>query len=196
MELPAAIYFVPPTYTTMIDPIALAFVNTHSSSKRDRIATLGAWRKWVDQWPGLRSIGHAVDQRGLLTLRAARDDIQVFLRSACGAGPGQDTHTTLVLELAHLTPGFSLRWRAGRPMFAAPPGTAPATVIANYLANAALILLVTGPPLSVCQGRDCLKVFVESRPDRRWCDSTVCGNRDRVSRARSRRLAANKPRVK
>jgi predicted RNA-binding Zn ribbon-like protein len=34
--------------------------------------------------------------------------------------------------------------------------------------------------------RDCLKLFIASRPDRRWCDSAICGNRARV-RAHYRR---------
>jgi predicted RNA-binding Zn ribbon-like protein len=65
-------------------------------------------------------------------------------------------------------------------MLAVPPYVPPAEVLARYLARAALDLLLTGPPLRACQGQGCLRMFVASRPDRRWCDSAVCGNRSRV----------------
>jgi predicted RNA-binding Zn ribbon-like protein len=55
-----------------------------------------------------------------------------------------------------------------------------ATVIAHHLAHATFDLLLTGSPLMTCQGHECLKIFLASRPDRRWCDSAVCGNRSRV----------------
>lgn len=171
------------------EPIAIAFANTRSSSNHDRIATLAEWRAWVDAWPGLRSAGHAVDVEGLLTLRTIRDDLQLFLRSAVGGGPRELGPATRLLELTRSPANLDLRWQAGRPTLAIPKDAAPSTVIAQHLTHAALDLLLTGPPLAVCVGRDCLKLFVASRPDRRWCDSTICGNRARV-RAHSRRQHA------
>jgi predicted RNA-binding Zn ribbon-like protein len=162
------------------EPVAIAFANTRSSIHRDRIATLTQWRTWVDRWPGLRTAGHAVDADGLLALRATRDDVQLLLRIATGEGRPEQGLTARLLELARSASRLDLRWRHGRPALAVSPHTPPATAIAQHLTYTAFDLLLTGPPLAACQGQDCLKLFLTSRPDRRWCDSAICGNRARV----------------
>lgn len=174
------------------EPVALAFANTRSSTGRDRISTLSTWRAWVAAWPGLRAAGHAIDREGLLVLRAVRDDVQLVLRSAAGAGPSETTSMLIILELAGSASRLDLLWRAGRPTMAVPRNAAPAAVLEGYLARAALDLLLTGPPLAACQGRGCLRLFVASRPDRRWCDGAVCGNRARVRAHDSRRRASQR----
>jgi predicted RNA-binding Zn ribbon-like protein len=170
----------------LIEPIAVAFANTRSSSDRDRIATLAAWRAWLGSWPGLRVAGHAVDAPGLLALRTIRDDVQLILRGAAGRGGRQRAPEARLLELARAPSMLALRWRAGRPALALARSAAAAGAMGQHLAHSAIDLLVSGPPLAVCRGRACLKLFVASRPDRRWCDSAVCGNRARV-RAHGRR---------
>jgi predicted RNA-binding Zn ribbon-like protein len=162
------------------EPVAIAFANTHSSVHRDRIATLTQWRTWVDAWPGLRPAGRAVDADGLLALRATRDDVQLLLRIAIDEGRPEHGLTARLLELATSSSRLDLHWRQGRPALAVPPHTPPAVAIAQHLTYTAFDLLLTGPPLAACQGQDCLKLFLTSRPDRRWCDSAVCGNRARV----------------
>jgi len=176
---------------TLPEPVAITFANTRSSSRRDRIATLTQWRAWVDAWPGLRVAGHAVDASGLLAVRATRDDVQLLLRSATGEGQPGRGPTARLLELARSSSSLDLRWRAGRLTLAVLPHAAPAALFAQHLAHAAFDLLLTGPPLAACQGQDCLKLFVLSRPDRRWCDGAVCGNRARV-RAHGRRQQARR----
>lgn len=162
------------------EPVAVAFANTRSSSHRDRIATFAQWRTWIDAWPGLRTAGHAVDADGLHLLRAARDDVQLLLRGVTGEDGPQPEPAARLLKLARSASNLDLHWRHGRPALAVPAGGTPATVIAQHLAHATFDLLLTGLPLMACKGHDCLKVFLVSRPDRRWCDSTVCGNRARV----------------
>jgi predicted RNA-binding Zn ribbon-like protein len=172
------------------EPVAVAFANTRSSSTRDRLATLAQWRSWVDGWPGLRAVGCRIDAAGLIALRRVRDDVQRLLRTGDGAAAAR------VTELAGRRPSHEIRWRAGRPVLVVSDPCDPAAALAHHLARAAVDVLLTGPPLRACQGHDCLKVFVASRPDRRWCDSAVCGNRARVSahrrKASQRRL---KPRA-
>ena len=162
------------------EPVAIAFANTRSSRHRDRIATLAQWRAWVDTWPGLRPVGHAVDVEGLLALRATRDDVQLLLHSATGNGRRERGPAARLMELAHSPTNVDLRWRGGRLRLTVLRGANPATAIATHFACAALDLLLTGPPLSACRGQDCLKLFIASRSDRRWCDSAICGNRARV----------------
>lgn len=162
------------------EPVAVAFANTRSSSGRDRIATLAAWRAWLRAWPGLRLVGHAIDMQGLLALGVIRDDVQLVLRGAAGGDGRASTAGTRLLELVNAPSSLALRWRAGRPVLAVGRRAGPVAAIGQQLAHAALDLLLTGPPLAICDGRGCLKLFIASRPDRRWCDSAVCGNRARV----------------
>jgi predicted RNA-binding Zn ribbon-like protein len=163
------------------EPVAIAFANTRSSADRDRIATLTGWRAWVDAWPGLRPAGRAVDADGLATLRATRDDLQLLLRDVA-AGQRPDP----AARLTRPAPGLDLRWHGAQLTLGVPADSTAAAVIADHLVRAAVDLVVTGPAFAACRGDGCRKLFVASRPDRRWCDSAVCGNRQRV-RAHSRR---------
>lgn len=167
------------------EPVAIAFANTRSSTDRDRIATLTEWRAWVDDWPGLRPAGHAVDADGLLALRGTRDDLQLLLRDvAAGHRPEP------AARLSRSAPEPGLRWHGAQLTLVVPADSTAAAVIADHLVRAAVDLVVTGPSFAACQGQDCRKLFVASRPDRRWCDSAVCGNRVRV-RAHSRRVKSD-----
>jgi predicted RNA-binding Zn ribbon-like protein len=191
-------FFSPWSAELVPEPVAIEFANTRSSSARDRIATLPAWRKWIEEWPGLGSVGRAVDAEGLLELRSLRDDVQILLRAAAERRGFDARGAARLLELARLPSCMDVSWAPGRVRLVSPPGATPATMIAQHLAGSALDLLVTGPPLAVCEGRDCLKLFVASRPQRRWCDSAVCGNRARVAafgrRRRNFRIAPrNRP---
>ncbi|GII80128.1 hypothetical protein Sru01_51100 [Sphaerisporangium rufum] len=169
------------------EPVAISFANTRSSAQRDRIATLPQWRAWLDEWPGIRAAGHAVDAGGLLLVRTTRDDVQLLLHATTGRAPAEPGAAVRLLDLIRLGTGLELHWQAGHATLAVPPGTAPATLIARHLAHAALGLLLTGPPLGACQEQHCLKLFVTTRADRRWCDSAACGNRARVRSHHRRR---------
>jgi predicted RNA-binding Zn ribbon-like protein len=157
------------------EPVAVAFANTRSSAARDRLATLEQWRAWVDAWRGLRAVGRRIDPEGLMALRSVRDDVQRLLRTGDAAAGARLT------GLAGRRPAHEIRWAAGGPVLVVPDSGDPAAVLAHRLARAAVDVLLMGPPLRACQGHGCLKVFVATRADRRWCDSAVCGNRARVS---------------
>ncbi|RKS10080.1 putative RNA-binding Zn ribbon-like protein [Nocardiopsis sp. Huas11] len=161
------------------EPVAVAFANTRSSPHRDRIAELDQWRAWCDARPGLKAVGRAVDADGLTLLRAARDDVQEVLRAAAAR---EDPDPAVVDRLPALTrgPAPGLAWHGDRYELTVPEGGSPAAALAHHLAGAAMGLVVTGPPLAVCRGQGCLKVFVATRADRRWCDGAACGNRARV----------------
>jgi predicted RNA-binding Zn ribbon-like protein len=168
------------------EPLAVAFANTRSSSGRDRIATLPHWRSWVTAWPGLTPAGRRVDAAGLLDLRAIRDDAQSVLRDAAGGERWAGAPMARLTAVCRRRPPHEIEWRDGRAVLAVPRDHDPAAAIAHHLARATLDLLLTGPTLRVCSGRDCRKVFVASRPDRLWCSSGVCGNRARVRAHRER----------
>jgi len=172
----------------MGEPAAIAFANTRSAPGRDRIATLREWREWASAWPGLSAAARRVDAAGLAALHRVRDDIQTTLRAAAG-GVADAEAAASVTQIACQQAPEAVRWRAGLPALASVGnGADAATAIAHHLARMTLDLLLTERALARCQGRDCLKVFIASRAGRRWCDSTVCGNRARV-REHSRRHA-------
>ena len=170
------------------EPAAIAFANTRSSLPRDRIATLVEWCAWIDTWPALRSAGHRVDAAGLTGLRRVRDEVQSLLRSAASGDRHDRATARRVIELARSRPLLELGWRGGRPVLL--PGADPTAAIAQHFARATVEVLLTGPPVAVCEGLGCLKIFVAARPDRRWCDSAVCGNRTRVRNFDHRRRRA------
>jgi predicted RNA-binding Zn ribbon-like protein len=159
---------------------AIAFANTRSSPGRDRIATLGDWREWASAWPGLSAAARRVDAAGLAALHRLRDDIQTVLRVAAG-GVGDAEAAARVTQIARQGAPEAPRWQAGSPALASVGDSGDAAAaIGHHLARMTLDLLLTERALARCQGRDCLKVFIASRAGRRWCDSTVCGNRARV----------------
>jgi len=166
-------------------PVGVAFANTRSSAERDRIADIGGWRAWLELWPGLRTVGDAVDPVGLAWLRAVRDDVQTVLRAHATAARHDDDALARLLAHAEDTGGITLKWGERGYDLALRHGR-PEAVLAQVLARATLTVLVTGPALGACQGAGCLKVFAVTRADRRWCDSTVCGKRARV-KAHARR---------
>jgi predicted RNA-binding Zn ribbon-like protein len=162
------------------EPGVLAFANTRSSKERDHIATLSEWFDWVEERPGLRAVGRQVNSEGLVTLRMVRDDLQALFRAAATQARPSSGARRRIEALADSQPRYAFHWRSGRPALYVPPDGDPVASLGHSLARAALDLLLTGPPLAVCQGSGCLKLFIPSRPDRRWCDSAVCGNRSRV----------------
>ncbi|WP_053614744.1 ABATE domain-containing protein [Nocardiopsis sp. NRRL B-16309] len=174
------------------EPVAVGFANTRSSPRRDRIEGIDRWHAWSDARDGLRTLGRAVDADGLAELRAVRDDVQEVLRAAALARTPDHAAAERLLWLARTPPPFGLGWRGDRYELTVPPDGTPAAALAHHLASAAVGLLVTGPPLAVCQGENCLKLFVATRADRRWCDGAACGNRARV---RSHHRRHNRPDV-
>jgi predicted RNA-binding Zn ribbon-like protein len=164
----------------LAEPVAVAFANTRSSADRDRIATLADWRAWIDAWPGLRPVGRRVDADGLVDLRRLRDDVQSVLHRVATGEHADTAATHRIVALADSQPRRRIRWSAGRPGIVAAGGAFPAAIMGQHLARAALDVLLNGPDLTLCAGRECRKVFIATRADRRWCESAVCGNRARV----------------
>jgi predicted RNA-binding Zn ribbon-like protein len=164
-----------------VEPGAIAFANTLSSNGRDRIGTLAQWRSWIDEWPGLRPVGRRVTMDGLSTIQDVRKDIQAVLRGVAGHEPPATAALRRLTVLASSSTDSEIRWRSGRPTVVSGESGDPTPAIVHHLARMTIDLLLSGLfPLKLCTGEGCRKVFIASRPDRLWCDSTVCGNRSRV----------------
>jgi predicted RNA-binding Zn ribbon-like protein len=168
--------------TPITEPLAVAFANTRSSTRSDRIATLEQVRQWAAPWAVLGRFLSSLDATALEEIQAVRDSTQTVLRHLAEGSP---------------PPGISLR-RATLPGLAAAPfqllapkenvlitpgeGDAMASVV--HLLSRGVVDLILSPDatrLRTCQGAGCLKIFIGQRADRRWCDSKVCGNRARVA---------------
>ena len=110
-----------------------------------------------------------------------------MLRATANNSPADETSMARVVDLARSNPVYELSWtQAG--LFLTCGEDDAAAVISHHLARATFDLLLSAPTgvLRACAGGGCLKVFISSRSDRRWCDSKVCGNRARVSRHSAR----------
>lgn len=164
------------------EPISVSFANTRSSSEHDLISTRTQWLAWVRSSPGLSPLGQALDGSGLAVVRYLRDDVQALLHAAANRDGVEEAVSARVTCLARSCPPYELSWTGAGPVVV--PGSCdPAAVLSHHLARAALDLLlgVEASALRACAGNGCRKVFVAGRPDRRWCDSKICGNRARVS---------------
>jgi predicted RNA-binding Zn ribbon-like protein len=195
MERLAAMSCNPSIEPMLAEPIAVAFANTRSSANRDRIATLADWRAWIDAWPGLRPVGRRVDADGLIDLRRLRDDVQSVLHRVASGERDDTSAIDRIVRLADSQPRRGIHWSARRPVIAAAGGASPSAVMGQHLARATLDVVLNGPDLALCAGRECRKVFIATRADRRWCDSAVCGNRARVRAHANRRRTAREPRA-
>jgi predicted RNA-binding Zn ribbon-like protein len=195
MEGLAAMSCNPSSRPMIAEPLAVAFANTRSSAKRDRIGTLADWRAWIDAWPGLRPVGRRVDADGLSDLRRLRDDVQSVLHRVASGERDDTAATARIVGFADSPPRRGIRWSACQPVIAAAGGASASAVIGQHLARATLDVVLNGPNLTPCAGPECRKLFIPTRADRRWCDSAVCGNRARVRAHAERQRAAQEPRL-
>ena len=173
--------------------LAIAFANTQSSVEHDHIATLEQLTEWTGPWRPLSRLTVDLPASALAPIRAQRDATQQVLHLVAA-------HEPVPTEALHLATGpglsaapFELVPEPGGISVAGEPGS-----VIRHLLSRALIDLVVGPHVALlqhCAGTGCRKVFLAQRPDRRWCDSRVCGNRVRVAAHARRRteVAGSQP---
>jgi predicted RNA-binding Zn ribbon-like protein len=168
--------------TPSTDPLAVAFANTRSSPGRDRIAAHEQFNRWAQAWPAFSGLLSCLDVTALREIHAQRDATQLVLHDLAQAS----TPSAELLDCA-TRPGlaaasFHLRPTSPGQITACHHEAAAAAVL--HLLSRALVDFLISPQatqLRRCQGTSCHKVFIGQRPDRRWCDSRVCGNRARVA---------------
>src|SRR5918996_3040178 len=165
--------------------IALSLANTLASDRtgRDLLSTTGDARSWLAS--ETREIGDVAraDLDRLRHLRAAirqlLDDVvegrslsqpaRGVLNTAAAAGS-----RTLALE----TQGSDVRVAELRI------SATPLDALLGEVAESAILLLGASERQQIgrCMGPGCLRYFAAAHPARKWCSSTVCGNRVRVAR--------------
>jgi predicted RNA-binding Zn ribbon-like protein len=168
--------------------LAITFANTLSSLEHDRIATLGQFREWTGPWRPLSGLALDLPAAALAPIRAQRDATQLVLHRLAAREPVPTETLHLAtrpglgaapFELVHESDGIGVDGEAGP--------------VIRHLLSRAVIDLVVGPHVALlqrCAGSGCRKVFLARRPDRRWCDSRICGNRVRVAAHARRRTNA------
>jgi predicted RNA-binding Zn ribbon-like protein len=169
----------------MVDPVAIAFANTRSSVGRDRIATLEPFREWATAWPALTGLLRTMDSAAMPEICALRDATQLVLHQLADGRRPPEQPLRLATRRGLAAAPFGLRPAEG--IIVADVGSADAVA---HLLSRAVVDFLLGPQtrgLRRCQGKDCWKVFIAHRSDRRWCDSRVCGNRARVAAHTGRR---------
>jgi predicted RNA-binding Zn ribbon-like protein len=172
--------------------LAVAFANTLSSAEHDRIATLEEFREWARPWPPLSRLAVDLPAAALASIGAQRDATQSVLHLLAGREPvPPETLRSATQPGLGGTPFELVHESAGIGVIGE-----PASVIRHLLGRAAIDLVI-GPHVVLlrrCAGSECRKVFLAQRPDRRWCDSRICGNRERVAAHARRRTEAARPR--
>jgi predicted RNA-binding Zn ribbon-like protein len=161
--------------------LALSFANTRSSTAADRIADLEQFRAWANVWPGLRPLAARLPRRGLSQLQTQRDATQAILHAlSTGNAASREAVDRATGPALRLVPFRVEPSSAGARIISARPIESLECLLAQ--ATVEFLLTVDLAALRRCDGPECRKVFLAHRPDRKWCNSVVCGNRVRVAR--------------
>jgi predicted RNA-binding Zn ribbon-like protein len=158
------------------------FVNTlDRESGADELADvtgLGAWLRTRGLWGRKPTLEEAADARSLR--EALRD-----LLYAHNGGDADTESAAVVLDEASRRSGVEVRFDGASVRLSSPVGGIGAVVAAAGQA------MVDGSwrSLKACRADSCRWAFVDGTRNhsRRWCSMSVCGNREKARRFRSRR---------
>jgi len=158
----------------------------HAAS--DELATPAQLEAWLSS-RGLLAKGTRLGEgnyRNVLALRGA-------LRSFIQLSPTErevDTGVAAQLSAAAVNFPLTLRVLEGRGVSLQPSGLSPASGLGNVLAELQRLATTEGlDRLKMCASEKCHWVFFDrSKPaNRRWCNSALCGNREKTRAYRERR---------
>jgi predicted RNA-binding Zn ribbon-like protein len=161
------------------------FVNTlDRESGVDELATangLGVWLRARGLWSERPTGEEAARARSL------REALRDLLYAHNGGEADTDAAAVALDEASHRT-GVEVRFDAGSVRLSSPVGGVGAVVAAAGQA------MVDGSwqSLKACRCDSCRWAFVDGARNhsRRWCSMSVCGNREKARRFRSRRASA------
>lgn len=175
--------------------LALEFANTLVSDRpgRDLLSSEDQLWSWIDGRAAL--LGPAMqDPQRFADYRRLRASIRGLLSAAATKQPLQDGHLAVVnADAAAAASWPELRvGDDGRPAVVGRYAAENSNARTLALIAESAIRLVGGPDrgrLGLCDGPGCRRFFLAAHAGRRWCDSSICGNRVRVARwARRRRI--------
>lgn len=170
------------------EPLTLDLVNTRvrrDGALLDLLDTPAALAAWLCAergrliWTG--AVG-AEDVTALCALRAAMGELLAALRKR--VQPGAVALAVVNQALANPAAPPRMVWSADGPQLQTRAPDAQRSAALHALALDAVTLLTgrDAQRIRQCAHADCILQFVARNPRRRWCSSTRCGNRARVSR--------------
>lgn len=179
------------------EPLALDLVNTRprtAAGTVDLIADPALLRAWLTK-QGDRidevSRDESVDHADVVAVHAVRDDAATAIARACEGARPPAVALTALTEAQRVAPLHRrLTWDGEQVTAVNRRDGSRSQRLAAELASAVTDLLCDPAALNrvrECAAVDCVTLFLPRHPQRRWCDSTRCGNRARVARYYSRR---------
>ncbi len=173
------------------EPLAIDLVNTRPNTVKGPVDLL-ADVTWLRSWLGLQAErfpeptpdAATLTETDLAALHAVREHIAAAVhatrhgeRPPATALDGLNAALQAAPAIQELVwDGSSVRLTTHRP---GAPGARLAALFAEDVVG-----LLTDPAVRkvrLCEGEDCVMLFVQTHPRRRWCSASRCGNRARVA---------------
>lgn len=173
------------------EPLPIELANTAYAVRgepHDGLASVELLTEWLAanerrlRWKLSSDDLAAIGDFELTAAREVRDGIRDVAQAiTTGTAPSAGAIQTLNHHARWAPHWRELQWQA-EPTAQVRSAAPPVTAIMSFIAQAAIDLFVTGhADLRACQGPGCVLLFIEDRPQRKWC-SAPCGNRARVAR--------------
>ena len=172
------------------EPLPIDFVNTRPLRARgvdapaDQLGTVGGLQQWLAMESDRLSYVPITEP-----LRLAVIDLRAHTGVALdavvdGAAPPSASIDAINAALRGAPSHAVLRWAGSNGYLEVIRDTGGGEALLAALAESAAEYLASELVAKTrrCEAPDCDLLFSQTHPRRRWCSSTVCGNRTRVSR--------------
>lgn len=176
------------TKTSLIgEPLALDLINTQVRGPDGHESDLLGTQKALHQWLVLEKdrLTPLADEVDLEALHALRGHIAQAVEQARHAAAPPDVALQALAKAQGAAPvRLELGWDGNR-VTSRPRRSGDSTRdLLAELAEAAAELLIAPSirKVRLCEGPECVMLFLPTHPHRRWCSPALCGNRVRVAR--------------
>jgi len=172
------------------EPLPLDFVNTRPIRARgvdlpaDQFGSVSGLQQWLAMESDRLSYVQ-VTEPVRVSVIALREHVGAALDAvADGVAPPQSAIDAVNAALLGASSHSVLRWAGAGGYLEVIRDAAGGTALLAALAESAAEYLASELAAKTrrCEAPDCDLLFSQTHPRRRWCSSTVCGNRTRVSR--------------
>jgi predicted RNA-binding Zn ribbon-like protein len=173
--------------------LVMDLVNTFDPSRNtDEIADVAALRTWLLQRKAITPAeAERLGDADAARVRDFREALRALLRTH--HGDPLDPEALAVLDREARRPALGVHFSAGGDVRLVPAGEGTDRLVAGVLgAIAAADVDGTWPRLKVCADDTCVEAFYDASRNgsRAWCSMSVCGNRAKARRHRSRSRGA------
>ncbi|MFE9399881.1 CGNR zinc finger domain-containing protein [Streptomyces flavidovirens] len=181
------------------ETLALDLVNTRPNTVDgpvdllSDVSRLGSWLGLqAERFPEPTPDAAALTDADLAAVHAVREHIAAAVHAARHSERPPATALDGVNAALHAAPAIQeLVWDGGSVTLTSHRPGSTGTRLAALLAEDAAGLL-SDPAVRkvrICEGEDCVMLFMQTHPRRRWCSASRCGNRARVARYYQRHKA-------